>query len=427
MNQHADSFMKFTDTAVTSYHSILHAKEMLTTNGFHELSLNQRWQLVPGKSYYVNIYDTSLVAFRISDHPNGRLHIAAAHTDYPCLKIKPSCEINANGYAKVNVIVYGGAIYNTWFDRPLSLAGKVVTKSDSVFEPNEHLINIEKPILVLPNLAIHMNREVNKGVSLNPQSDMLPIAGMIGEQLSGDDFLLKFLASQLGTTPDEILDYDLTIYASDPSCYVGINDDFISGSRIDNQTSVVSALDGICHGTPSGGINMIVLFDNEEIGSKTKQGADSAILTLILEKMYDSVGIAHMDARDLILSGFFLSMDVAHALHPNHPEKCDPTNQPLLGKGIVIKQDLNQKYATDVKNTAVLRQLCEKENIPYQVFVNRNDVPGGSTLGTIISSHLPMRTVDIGIPLLAMHSARELMGSADQQSMDLLIRAFFSI
>lgn len=426
MNQHADSFMQFIDTAVTSYHSVLHAKEMLISKGFRELTLNARWELAPGKSYYVNVYDTSLVAFQISDNPNGRLHIAAAHTDYPCLKVKPSCEINANGYAKVNVIVYGGAIYSSWFDRPLSLAGKVVTKSDSVFEPNEQLIHIDKPVLVLPNLAIHMNREVNKGVALNSQSDMLPIAGMIGDQLSGDDFLLKFLAERLATTPDQILDYDLTIYASESSCYVGINDDFISSSRIDNQTSVFSALDGICNSTPSSGINMIVLFDNEEIGSMTKQGADSAILTLILEKMYDSLGIERMEARDRILSGFFLSMDVAHALHPNHPEKCDPTNQPVLGRGIVIKQDLNQKYATDVKNTAALRQLCEKANIPYQVFVNRNDVPGGSTLGTIISSHLPMRTVDIGIPLLAMHSARELMGSADQESMDLLIRAFFT-
>lgn len=374
----------------------------------------------------MKVYDTSLFAFTLGEDPKGRLHIAAAHTDYPCIKIKPAPEMAGKQYARLNVNCYGGGILNTWLDRPLSVAGKVMTKSGDIFHPTAHILDVKRPVLTIPNLAIHMNRDMNKGVELNKQSDLLPLAAMVTEQLEKDHFFLNFLAAELNVPADEILDFDLTVYPVEEGCLVGINEEFLSSPRIDNQTSVLSCLEGIRNaGVPKSGINFIALFDNEEIGSSTKQGADSGILNFVLDKLYESLGVDSLTARDLLLSGFFLSLDVAHAIHPNKPEKCDPTNAPSLNGGIVLKLDANQRYATDTEATAAFRQLCLEADVPYQVFVNRSDMVGGSTLGSITSSHLPMYTVDLGVPILAMHSARELMGSSDQKAMDDCVRAFF--
>lgn len=421
---HAEEFMRFADSAVTSYHSVICGKEMLKKEGFTELGLSDKWDIKEGGSYYIDVYGTTLVAFRVGKK-NGRLHVASAHTDYPCLKVKPSPESTIENYARVNVIVYGGGIYDTWLDRPLGVAGKVVTKSDDIYKPNEIIIDSKRPVFTIPNLAIHMNRKVNDGVALNPQTELMPVAGLIGEELNKDGYFMKYIAKEAGVEPSDILDFDLTVYATDKACLTGINEELISASRIDNQTSVYSCLYGlISAGVPEEGINMITCFDNEEIGSRSKQGAASEILNYIVGKIYATLKDPNMDAA--ILKGFFLSLDVAHAIHPSHPEKCDATNHPLLGKGVVLKEDLNQKYATDVVYTSAFRQLCDKNNIPYQVFVNRNDVPGGSTLGAIISSYILMPTVDIGVPILAMHSIRELMAAADQESMDNVVKAFFS-
>lgn len=424
--ENAKHLISFIEQAPTSYHSVLTAAAELEGAGFTALDLHQPWELTAGNSYYVKVYDTSLFAFRVGNDPVGRLHIAAAHTDYPCIKIKPAPEMTGKHYAKLNVNSYGGAILNTWLDRPLSVAGKVMTKSDDIFHPVAHIIDIKKPILTIPNLAIHMNRDINKGIELNKQSDMLPLAAMVTEHLEKEHFFLNFLAEHMGVAAEDILDFDLTIYLPETGCFTGLNEEFLSSPRIDNQTSVVSCLEGIKNATaPEKGVNFIALFDNEEIGSSTKQGADSNILNLVLDKLYAALGIDSITARDLLLSGFFLSLDVAHAIHPNKPEKCDPTNQPYLNGGIVLKMDVNQRYATDTESTAAFRQLCQHAGVPYQVFVNRSDMVGGSTLGSITSSHLPMYTVDLGIPMLAMHSARELMGSQDQKAMDDCVTAFF--
>jgi len=422
----AKNLIDFIEKAPSSYHSVLAAISELETAGFSQLELAEPWDVEPGKSYYINVYGTSLFAFTVGNEPKGRLHMAAAHTDYPCFKLKPSPELSEKHYARLNTTSYGGVILNTWMDRPLSIAGKVMTKSDNVFKPEAHIIDIKRPVLTIPNLAIHMNREINKGVELNKQTDMLPLAAMVTEQLEKDDFFIKFLAAETGVKAEDILDFDLTLYAAEKGCITGINEEFISSPRIDNQTSVVSCLKGIIGaGVPEAGINFIACFDNEEIGSATKQGADSTLLNLVLDKLYDSLGVDKMTARDLMLSGFFLSLDVAHAIHPCHSEKSDVTNIPLLNAGITIKADASQKYATDTEAIAAVRQLCEKAGVPYQMFVNRSDVGGGSTLGSINSSHLPMFTADLGVPMLAMHSARELMGSKDQKAMDDLAEAFF--
>ncbi|MBQ1959611.1 MAG: M18 family aminopeptidase [Firmicutes bacterium] len=422
----AKYLIDFIEKAPSSYHSVLTAASELEAAGFTELELAAPWNIEAGKSYYINAYGTSLFAFTLGNEPKGRLYMAASHTDYPCFKIKPSPELSEKHYARLNTTSYGSVILNTWMDRPLSVAGKVMTKSDKVFKPQAHIIDIKRPILTIPNLAIHMNREVNKGVELNRQTDMLPLAAMVTEQLEKDDFFIKFLAEETGVKAEDILDFDLTLYASEKGCITGINEEFISSPRIDNQTSVVSCLKGIIGaGVPEAGINFIACFDNEEIGSATKQGADSVLLKLILDKLYDTLGVDKMTSRDLILSGFFLSLDVAHAIHPCHSEKADVTNIPLLNGGIAIKADASQKYATDTEAIAAVRQLCEKAGVPYQMFVNRSDVAGGTTLGSINSSQLPMYTIDMGVPMLAMHSARELMGSKDQKAMDDLVTAFF--
>lgn len=424
--ENAKYLIDFIEKAPSSYHSVLTAASELEAAGFTELELAAPWNIEAGKSYYINAYGTSLFAFTLGNEPKGRLYMAASHTDYPCFKIKPSPELSEKHYARLNTTSYGSVILNTWMDRPLSVAGKVMTKSDKVFKPQAHIIDIKRPILTIPNLAIHMNREVNKGVELNRQTDMLPLAAMVTEQLEKDDFFIKFLAEETGVKAEDILDFDLTLYAVEKGCITGINEEFISSPRIDNQTSVVSCLKGIIGaGVPEAGINFIACFDNEEIGSATKQGADSVLLKLILDKLYDTLGVDKMTSRDLILLGFFLSLDVAHAIHPCHSEKADVTNIPLLNGGIAIKADASQKYATDTEAIAAVRQLCEKAGVPYQMFVNRSDVAGGTTLGSINSSQLPMYTIDMGVPMLAMHSARELMGSKDQKAMDDLVTAFF--
>ena len=418
--------LSFIGKAPTSYHSVLAGIHELEAAGFVPLTLSQPWQLQAGGSYYINVYGTSLFAFTIGNNPDGRLHIAAAHTDYPCIKVKPSPEMTGKHYARVNVTFYGGAILNTWLDRPLSVAGKVMTKSEDVFHPLSHIIDLKKPVFIIPNLAIHMNRSINEGLELNKQSDMLPLAAQVAEQLDKDHFFMQFLAEQIGVAPEDILDFDLTIYLPEEGCFVGLNDDFISSPRIDNQTSVVSCLYGLIHAAvPEHGINLISLFDNEEIGSSTKQGARSDILKLVIEKLYAALGVDTLTARDRMLSGFCLSIDVAHAIHPNKPDKCDPTNQPYLNGGIVLKLDAAQRYATDTESTAAFLQLCQKAGVPCQTFVNRSDMLGGSTLGSITSTQPPMYTVDLGVPMLAMHSARELMGSQDQKAMDDCITAFF--
>jgi len=280
-------------------------------------------------------------------------------------------------------------------------------------------------MLIIPNLSIHVNKDVNKGVELNRQIDMLPLLSMANEDISEEQFFLGLLAKELGIEKSRILDYDMYIYNREDGSFVGANDDFVSCPRLDNLTSVWSLLKGIHTGRRKEGINLIALFDNEEIGSRTKQGADSSLLTIILEKIVTGLGFAKDSLYRELTDGFLLSVDVAHGVHPNHPEKYDPTNYTALNEGIVLKIDSNQKYTFDTEAVAIVQQLCEAGGIKYQKFVNRSDMPGGMTLGPIISSWLPVKTVDIGIPLLAMHSSRELMGTKDQAYMNALIKTFF--
>lgn len=415
------------EKAVSPTHAVAACEARLKKAGFEALDYGKDWNLKKGGKYYINHYTTTLFAFTLPEKWDGSkqpaIRIAAAHTDFPCLRIKPSCDIKTNVYAQVNVEVYGGAILNTWLDRPLGVAGRVAVRTADVFHPEVKLFQSEKNLLTIPNLAIHMNREVNKGVELNKQTEMLPIAGLLSEE-QNTDYFLDFMAEELGVAKEDILDFELTVYCKEKPEFIGINDEFISAPRLDNQNSCSALVSAIIEETRADGMNLIALFDHEEIGSRSKQGAASILLhDMIIRILEETDYPASRDAA--IYNSMILSVDVAHGLHPNYGGKMDVTNKPVLGKGFCIKEACSQSYATDCEAISIIQQICDKNKIPYQKFVNRSDMAGGGTLGSIASALLPVKTVDVGIPLLAMHSARELMAASDQQALADLAKAFF--
>lgn len=426
MNEAIRKLDEFIGRSVSPFHTVRTAIEQLEKKGFRELKMNRVWQIEENSSYYVNIYDSSFMAFTVGNMENAKdaLRIVSAHTDFPCIKLKPHADIYDNRYHKLNAEVYGGAILNTWLDRPLSVAGKITYRGDDIFSPRRELVNIDEPVLTIPNLAIHMNRDVNKGVALNKQKDMLPVCGIIEDELNRQDFI-KTILSKYGSE-DDVLGYELYVYQWENGDIIGVNGDMFSSPRLDNITSVKAAVEAIINSGVRDGINMIVCFDNEEIGSRTKQGAGSNILPMLLEKIFISLGYGREEYIDYILSGFMISADVAHAIHPASPEKNDITNKPYLNGGTVIKIAASQSYANDAGAVAVIKELSKQSQSDVQIFVNRSDMPGGSTLGSITSSLLPMRTIDVGVPILAMHSARELMGVKDQQNIEKLLTCFFT-
>ncbi|MFA9464223.1 MAG: M18 family aminopeptidase [Velocimicrobium sp.] len=420
--------LAFIKEATSPFHVVLQSEAMLKAAGFEALIFDEPWELQQGNSYFTKVHDTTLFAFTIGKHlsDSHTFRIASAHTDHPCLHIKPNAEYTQNDYLRVNVELYGGMTKNTWLDRPLSIAGKIALKSEDVFHPNTILLDCKRPLLTIPNIAIHMNHDLNKGVELNNQIEMIPLLGTMNETLNKDHYFLDFLAQELNVASEDILDFDLYIYSQDDGCELGLSNDFVSAPRLDNLTSVFACTKGIITGNNENTINIIALFDNEEIGSHTKQGADSIISNLLLEKIYLGLFQSNAGLYNTILKSHMISVDVAHGYHPNYPGKNDPTNVTLLNKGISLKINSNQKYATDSEAIAILQQLCTTYAIPYQKYVNRSDISGGQTLGPLSSSWLPMKTVDLGVPLLAMHSARELMGAKDQASLNKLIVSFFS-
>lgn len=421
--------LQYIKHATSPFHVVIESERRLQEAGFIELELTKHWTLTHGGKYYVKVYGTTLLAFTVGEHLNETLgfRIGAAHTDYPCFKVKPSAEMKDSNYLKLNTDVYGGPIVNTWLDRPLSVAGKVALRSNDVFHPEIRYVDLKQPILTIPNVAIHMNRDVNRGVELNRQVDTLPIVALMNDTLNSDHFFLTYLADTLGVDMHDILDFDLYVYNVEDGCMVGMQEDFISSPRLDNLTSCHALLEAMIHETRSDDVNVIALFDNEEIGSKTKQGADSNLLAIVLEKICESLSYHRIDYHNAVLNSMLLSVDVAHAIHPNHPEKSDPTNKVRLNEGFVLKLNSNQKYATDSEALAIVQQICDAHDIKYQKYVNRSDIAGGGTLGSITSSWLPMKTVDLGVPMLAMHSSRETMGSKDQCYIEAFLRKFFSL
>jgi len=413
--------------STSPFTSIQYVREELAANGFQELALHEEWKIELGGKYFVPAYDRTLFAFTVGEKMAERqnIRIASAHNDFPCFKIKMSPEITAFGCRKLNVEPYGGMIRSSWMDRPLSIAGKVALISEDPFQPETVMVDFDRPVVTIPNLAIHMNRAVNDGQTLDPQKDMLPLADLAGEEMD-PQFFIKALAHEIGREPEEILDYELFLYQWERGCFVGFEESMISSPRLDNITSVRACVQGLLRGRRQEGINVIALFDNEEVGSHTKQGAASNLMPFLLERVYAALGYSRTKMMADLADGFFLSLDVAHAVHPNAPEKADIINRPVLGGGVTLKIAASQTYANDCEAVAILHGLCEKAKVPYQRFLNHSSQRGGSTLGSIASAGIAMRTMDAGIAILGMHSARELMGAADQWVMEGLVEELFS-
>ncbi len=421
----AQNLLEFIHQCPSPYYTVRTLAHMLTAAGFQELDLTDLWELEPGGRYFVKIYGTTLIGFAVGKK-EGPVRIGASHTDFPCFRIKPQPEISKEGYGTLNVEGYGGMIVSTWMDRPLSAAGMVSMAGPDPFHPRMQLIDFKRPVAIIPSLAIHMNRTVNDGYAWNKQKDVLPLAALGVEKDSGTHFFRSLVAREAGCSETDLLSYELSLYPVEAGCLLGISDEFISSPRLDNLTSVKAVADGLIASDPESGISVGAFFDHEEVGSRTKQGAGSLIFLQVLERIYAALGRGRERLYADLGAGFMLSVDVAHAFHPNYGDKCDPTHKPVLGGGVVLKESASQSYAGDAEAVAGITGLCRQHGIPCQTFVNRGDIAGGSTLGSIASALVPIRTMDIGVPLLAMHSARETMGRADQEALTRLLEVFFA-
>lgn len=424
-----NQLMELLEASVSPFLCVKACKEKLIQAGFEEIDYAKEWKLSKGGCYVAEHHGSTLFAFTVGEEyqSGDMIRLAAAHTDYPCMRIKPNADFQTDSYAQINVEVYGGPIFNTWLDRPLGIAGRVALRSEDPFKPGMVLYRSRKPLLTIPNLAIHLNREVNKGVELNAQTDLMPILSLIPKEQKETDYFLRFMAEELKVSKEDILDFELCVFCTEEPAFIGIDESMISSPRLDNITSVSALVSSIIEGKRKNGINLIALFDHEEIGNAGKQGAGSILLHDMLHRILNHLGAGAEETEQSIYQAMLLSVDVAHGLHPNKRNKMDITNQPVLGQGFCIKEACSQSYATDAEAIAILCQICDGKQIPYQRFVNRSDIRGGGTLGSAASSLLPVKTVDIGIPILAMHSAREVMGASDMDALTEAVTAFFAL
>lgn len=416
--------MELLQQGVTSAHTIQYMKDELISCGYQELLLDDNWVLKENGKYYVNLYGTNGLAFCVGNEVDKGVafRIGMAHSDYPCFQIKPAINLNSKNVTRWNVEIYGGMYQKSWMDRPLGVAGKVVVKGETPFTPKVMLYKSEQALAIIPSLAIHMDRELNKKGALDVAKELVPVAA-----LSENGDLLGMIANTLQVEPGEILDYDLYLYNMEQPIPVGLDQSMISSPRLDNLSSVGALLDTFS-GTfqvPDQTVDVMVVFDNEEVGSLSKQGADSELLSFVLEKIGKSL-VEDFALNNVISKSFLLSVDVAHGVHPNYEEKSDPVSRSELGKGFSIKRSIGQKYGTTAETAAVLKQLCEEEKIPFTIAINKTGIPGGSTLGPIVSSHLPFPCADIGMPILAMHSATELGGIDDYYALKAVTKAFYT-
>lgn len=408
--QDIQDLFDFIEESPCAFQAVASIQKRLEAAGFEELYEQCSWKLQRGGKYFVKRNDSSLISFVIPKKNILGFHMIASHTDSPSFKIKANPEIvSEDSYVKINTEKYGGMILSTWLDRPLSVAGRVyVEEADGSIVC--HLVHIDQDLMIIPNLAIHMNGELNKGYHYNPQVDMLPI-------LTADTKkkLLDVIAQKIGVAVKQILSDELFVYVRQKGCTIGANKEWIVSPRLDDLQCAYAALRGILLAKPEKNISLCAFFDNEEVGSGTKQGADSTFLSQTMWRIKDTLDFSSERYEKMLAQSFLLSADNAHALHPNHPEKADLTNRPKMNGGIVLKYHGGQKYTTDAYSAAVFIKLCKEADVPYQTYCNRSDIPGGSTLGNISTSHVSVPSVDIGFAQLAMHSAVETAGSEDIQ------------
>ncbi|MGM9971660.1 MAG: M18 family aminopeptidase [Anaeroplasmataceae bacterium] len=407
----------FINNSPSSYNCAENIKELLQKNGFIELFETEEYKLENNKKYFVVRNNSSVIAFKVpSNIYNTPIKMIASHTDSPSLKIKPNFTIEAYNYNTLNTEVYGGPIYSSWFDRPLSIAGRILVKNSDYIE--EKIVNINKDLLVIPNLCIHFNREINSGYNYNPTIDLKPL-------LSNNKSLYDVIEEYYGIKKEDILSFDLNLYNRQKPVVVGASKEFFMAPRIDNLASVYTSLKAFIESNDDM-FNVFIAFDNEEVGSNTKQGACGDFLLSTLTRIYDSFNYTKSALYQSLSKSMLISADNAHALHPNYPSKYDVSNAPILNKGLVIKYNANQSYVTDAVSSAIFKDICDKENIKYQEFTNRSDVRGGSTLGNILQTSVSINMIDIGLPQLAMHSSYETAGVNDLEDYYNAMKEFYN-
>lgn len=405
----------FVESSPTAFHTVQSVSGMLKTAGYTKLRENETWKLQSGGKYFCTRNGSSVIAFTYPKDSFKTFSIVAPHGDSPTFKIKENPEMRGEGYTRLNTEVYGGMAIGLWLDRPLSVAGRVfVRDGDAV---RQRLIHLKRDLFVIPSLAIHMNPEVNKGVKLNTQTETLPLYG------GADADFMGLIAAQANTAKENILSYDLYLYNREKGVMYGEKEEFIACPKLDDLQCAFSAVKAFIASENAENCRMLAIFDNEEIGSQTKQGADSTFLQDVIERICLCAGKAREQQLAALAGGFVLSADNAHAVHPGYPGSADPTNKPVLGGGVVVKN--NTRYATDSASAAVFRKICEDAGVPYQSYYKRSDGPGGSTLGNILGTHVSMNTVDIGAPQLAMHSPYETGGANDTLYMIEAMRQFY--
>lgn len=425
----AREMIEFIDDSPSPYHVAKNCSIILDENGFTRLEPKDHWELKKGGKYYFKKSNSSILAFTLGtelDLSKG-FKVFAAHTDSPTLRIKPNPITISGNIVRLNTEVYGGPILSTWFDRPLSIAGRLVLKTDDIFRPKTICINFDEPLLILPNLCIHQNRDVNNGYKIDKQKDLLPIISLVNDEFEKDNYLLKMISNKLDIKISDILDFDLNVYALEKGCLLGANQEFISSTKMDNLLSVYAGLLGLVEAEDiHNQINIFIAFDNEEIGSATKQGADSNYLSNALERIIYSLGYTRNDFLQMLSSSFMLSADSGHAAHPSFMNKQDITNICKMNEGVLIKMSANQKYTSDGYSNAIIKSIVEGTDIKLQYFVNNSNEIGGSTIGPLSSKHLDIDSIDIGVPILAMHSVRELSGINDVFHLKELGKEFFN-
>ncbi len=422
--------MKFLDASSVNFLAVKEITQRLDSAGFTQLNRNDHWTIHPGGKYYLTQNDSAIMAFVAGDTADAGYHIISAHSDSPGFRIKPHPEMKCgNGVVKLNTEVYGGPILYTWFDRPLSIAGRVIARSNNPLHPEHIIMRINRPLLTIPHLAIHFNRAVNEGNPLSKQKDMLPVITIVNQALEADNLLLRLISEETGVDIDQIIDFDLSLYDTTPACLLGLNNEFITSGRIDDLSMAHAAMSALISTAdmPQHATRVMAIFDNEETGSGTKQGAASPLLKDTLKRINMCLGGNEESYHIAVANSFMISADNAHALHPNYPEKQDPTNHPGLGKGPVIKINANCKYMSDADSAAVYSEICRMADVPVQYFVNHSDVAGGSTLGNILTSQIDLRGVDMGAAIWGMHSVRETASALDHELITRSFCQFFSL
>ena len=415
--------LSFLDASPVNFLAVKNLTEELQQHGYRRIDTTEALGTVKaGDKFFVTKNDSSIYAFQIGRKPLAEtgFHMICAHCDSPTFRIKPHAEIDCEGgIVKLNTEVYGGPIMSTWFDRPLTLAGRVIVKGKDVMTPTTLLLHVKRPLLQISNLAIHFNRQVNDGVKLSRQKDVLPILGIINDELEKGNLLMNIILEELNkqqtVAREDIIDFDLYLADATPACTFGAHNELISSGRLDDLSMCFAGLEALLASQPTDTTQVLAIFDNEETGSQTKQGAGSPFLSYMLKRIALAQGGTEEAYYQAVERAFMISADNAHAWHPNYSEKYDPTNHPMLGGGPVIKFNAAQKYASDAYSASVFAGLCKKAGVPCQRFVNHSDVAGGSTLGNILASSIPLRGVDMGNAILAMHSCRETGSTADHE------------